>query len=82
MANPDDAAPGDQAGDPPAPVERDTDDTDDGDGNGKAPLTVIDVRHRSVLQAAAPGEKRWIEKGDNGETIEHVEIEPTAPAAN
>lgn len=29
-----------------------------------------------------PGEKRWIEKGENGETIEHVEIEPTPPPAN
>ncbi|MFG3309663.1 hypothetical protein [Streptomyces wuyuanensis] len=32
-------------------------------------------------QKARPGEKHWTEVDENGTTIEHVEVEPTAPAA-
>ncbi|MET9813689.1 hypothetical protein [Streptomyces sp. NPDC006355] len=32
-------------------------------------------------QKSLPGEKRWTETDENGATVEHVEVEPTAPAA-
>ncbi|WP_338677740.1 hypothetical protein V1460_35725 [Streptomyces sp. SCSIO 30461] len=30
---------------------------------------------------AAPGERRWTETDKNGRMVEHVEVEPTVPAA-
>lgn len=59
---PDAAADDDQGGDPPAPVERDTDGNDGDDEDWETSPTVIDARHRSVLQAAAEG--RFSEAAD------------------
>lgn len=55
----------------------------DADGNQVMVKSRMDTAAPGArsAQKALPGEKRWTETDKNGATVEHVEVEPTAPAA-